>query len=74
MTARLSLLLLLIGLAGCTVSPQTLGLTGAQPAAPPAAPDDSTLSLPGLPEPGGAAATGLGTVGTGAGGRYYGTP
>ena len=74
MTPRLILLLVLAGLAGCTTSPRALGLTGAQPAVPPRAPDDSTVGLPGLPAPGGAAPRGFGTPSGSSGGRYYGTP
>ncbi|MBW4090462.1 MAG: hypothetical protein HIU82_05055 [Proteobacteria bacterium] len=62
-------------LAGCATSPAALGLTGAQPQPPPSGPADSTLGLPGLPEPGGTQATGFGTpMGTTGPGRYYGSP
>jgi hypothetical protein len=74
MRVRLSLLLLLIGLAGCSSSPSALGLTGAQPRQPPAAPDDSVLAMPGLPQPGGGVVTGYGSASGGSQGRYYGTP
>ncbi|MDE2580530.1 MAG: hypothetical protein KGL52_02750 [Rhodospirillales bacterium] len=74
MARRLSVLVLLIGLAGCGASPRALGLTGAQPKVPPSPAGDSTLSVPGLPQPGGAAATGLSPDGTGTGVRYYGSP
>ncbi len=78
MSSRLTLLAVvaavLSGLAGCAASPTALGLTGAQPQTPPGEPQDSTVGLPGLPEPGGYQSTGFGMpVGIG-GGRYYGTP
>ncbi|MGH7041441.1 MAG: hypothetical protein ACREFY_04835 [Acetobacteraceae bacterium] len=78
MTSRLTLLpvlaVVLAGLAGCATSPRALGLTGAQAHTPPAAPQDSTIGLPGLPEPGGGQSSGFGTPNGGSGGRYYGTP
>ena len=74
MTSRLILLLVLVPLVGCASSPRALGLTGAQPWIPPRAPDDSTVGLPGLPEPGGAAPSGFGTITPATGARYYGTP
>ncbi|HVB66462.1 MAG TPA: hypothetical protein VNE67_01230 [Acetobacteraceae bacterium] len=66
---------LLAGLAGCATSPAALGMTGAQPQSPPSAPMDSTVGLPGLPEPGGDQSTGFGMpLGTTGPGRYYGSP
>jgi hypothetical protein len=45
--------LLLLCLAGCTDSPQSYGITGpGSSAAPPAMPDDATISAPGMPDPG----------------------
>ena len=47
---RLALGLLLSALAGCSGSPQSLGITGPGAVAqPPAGTDDSTVEAPGLP-------------------------
>ncbi len=74
MMSRLIPLLVLAGLAGCSASPQALGLTGAQPGTPPRPADDSTVGLPGLPSPGGGGPSGFGTTSATFGPRYYGTP
>ncbi|MDE2005883.1 MAG: hypothetical protein KGI51_04895 [Rhodospirillales bacterium] len=71
MPRRLTPIALLLLLAGCAASPEALGLTGAAPPAPPRHPDDATVTLPGLPTPGGYGTPATGTTGTG---RYFGTP
>jgi hypothetical protein len=35
-------------IAGCSITPRQLGLTGAPQAAPPAAPSDATIGVPGI--------------------------
>jgi hypothetical protein len=56
--------MLVLGLAGCGVTPQQLGITGpgSHKSLPPEAPDDATLQAPGVPT------TGSGTNGQ----RYFG--
>jgi len=66
------LLLCLLALGGCSLSPRALGLTGAVPPSPPRHADDATVTAPGLPDPGGT--YGSGTYGTTGSGRYYSTP
>ncbi len=45
----LVVLCLLLGAAGCTESPASLGITGPAPPTPPPVSDDSTIGLPGVP-------------------------
>ena len=66
------LLLCLLALGGCALSPRALGLTGAVPPSPPQHADDATVTAPGLPDPGGTYGGGMAT--TAGSGRYYGTP
>ncbi len=62
-------LILLLLLAGCSGTPQSLGITGpAAPQEPPMGPDDSTVEAPGLPNGNGYGPTMAPTTG---GGRYY---
>ena len=65
------LLLCLLALGGCALSPRALGLTGAVPPSPPRHADDATVTAPGLPDPGGYGGGNGATAGTG---RSYGTP
>jgi len=46
--------MLVLGLAGCDVTPQSLGITGpGRGPSPPEMPDDATLQAPGVPTTGG---------------------
>ena len=62
--------LLLGGLTACGSSPQSLGLTGAVPVAPPEAQGDNVISDPGAPQ--GNATFNPSVLPTTGGGRYYG--
>ena len=56
--------MLVLGLAGCGLTPQQLGITGpGRGPLPPEAPDDATLQVPGVPRTGNGASSGQ---------RYYG--
>jgi hypothetical protein len=67
---RAVLLIAVLSLAGCSGSPESLGITGPG-ARPPVHPDsdDSTVGNPGLPDSGGAYAPSYGP--NPAGGRYF---
>ncbi len=58
-------------LAGCAASPQSLGLTGAQPIAPPPVANDATIGNPGIGVDNGMDYAPSLVPSTGAG-RYYG--
>jgi hypothetical protein len=64
------ILLLALGLVGCSASPASLGITGpGAPAPPPAAPDDSTIGSPGIPDPGASYGPSIGPAPSS--GRYF---
>ena len=62
--------LLLIGLGGCSQSPQSLGITGAPLAAPPEAEGDNVILAPGIPQ--GNSTYNPSVLPSTGGGRFYG--
>ena len=67
---RLALaLLVMLGIAGCDATPQSLGITGPAPVKPPPGVDDSTIANPGLPDAG--SGYGPGMAPSTSGGRYF---
>jgi hypothetical protein len=50
MTRLIVLAVALSALAGCSGSPQSIGITGAPQPKPPTAPNDDTLANPGVPQ------------------------
>lgn len=71
MRRALIMAFLLVTVAGCAASPQSLGLTGAQPVPPPPLPNDATLQPPGIAVDTGTN-YGPSMVPTTGAGRYYG--
>jgi hypothetical protein len=61
-------LITMLSLAGCNVTPASLGITGPAPLVPPTPPDDSTIDAPGLAAPGSGYGSSIGPAGTG---RYF---
>ncbi len=49
---RMLLWLIALSLAGCDATPASLGITGPAPPPPPPTVDDSTITNPGIPDPG----------------------
>ena len=63
-------LIALLSLAGCNVTPASLGITGPAPLVPPPPTDDNTIDAPGVPLPDSGFGPGVGPAPSG-GGRYY---
>jgi hypothetical protein len=67
---RVLMLLVVLGLACCSASPASLGITGpGAPPPPPPAPDDSTITVPGIPDPGASYGPSIGPIPSN--GRYF---
>jgi hypothetical protein len=65
-----AMLVVALASAGCGATPASLGITGpGAPPPPPAAPDDSTISSPGIPDPGASYGPSIGPIPSS--GRYF---